>query len=66
MSEIYYKPLTHDLRNQINTSINNTVSELNACEQTAWVNMYKTSYKALATLIKGLPDGYPIPFRKEG
>ena len=61
----YYKPLTPKLRNDILGSINSQISELNTCQQTAFVSAQKVGLDALKNLFKALPDGYPIPL-KEG
>lgn len=38
----YYKPLTPKLRNDILDSINSQISELNTCQQTAFVSAQKS------------------------
>ena len=65
MNNTFYKPLTPALRNEINASIEQNVSEMNTCKPTAYTSIYLTGYKALKTIINGLPDGYPIPFTRE-
>ena len=64
MSEIFYKPLTPKLRNEIIESINNSIAELNTCEQNCLVNEQINAYKIFKKYIKNFPDGYPIPFKK--
>lgn len=61
----YYKPLTPALRRKILESADNELRELNECQETAYVSAYRIGYRALKTLIRGLPDGYPLPFTKE-
>ena len=61
MTDLFYKPLTPDLRQQINDSIRNSVRELNTCQNNVYVNMQKTALNATKTLIDALPDGYPMP-----
>ncbi|HCJ08299.1 MAG TPA: hypothetical protein DHV96_08045 [Lachnospiraceae bacterium] len=61
MTELFYKPLTPDLRQQINDSIRNSVRELNTCQNNVYVNMQKTALNATKALIDALPDGYPMP-----
>ena len=61
MTDLFYKPLTPDLRQQINDSIRNSVRELNTCQNNVYVNMQKTALNTTKTLIDALPDGYPMP-----
>lgn len=61
----YYKPLTPQFRSDILDGINSQVSELNTCQENAFVLAQKVGLNALQNLIKALPDGYPIPV-KEG
>ena len=63
--EVFYKPLTPDLRQKVIESINRNILELRTCEPNALVQVQITSYQAAKTLINGLPDGYPMPMRKE-
>ena len=60
-----YKPLTPKFRSDILDAINSQVSELNTCQENAFVLAQKVGLNALQNLIKALPDGYPIPV-KEG
>ena len=60
-----YKPLTPKFRSDILDSINSQVSELNACQENAFVLAQKVGLSALQNLIKALPDGHPMPV-KEG
>lgn len=64
MSETFYKPLTPDMRKQINDSIEKNIKELKTCEQNVLVNMQIQGQLALKNLIDSLPDGYLIPMRK--
>lgn len=57
----YYKPLTPDFRDQILSSINDKIREINTCNNTCFKEMYLASYGAFKELINSLPDGYPIP-----
>jgi hypothetical protein len=57
----YYKPLTPEYRDQILSSINDAISEINTCKDTYYKELYLSSYRALKTIINSLPDGYPIP-----
>lgn len=63
MSNTFYRPLTPELRNKINRSIDNNISELRTCERNPIVNIQITWNVALKNLIKNLPDGYPIPMK---
>lgn len=60
-----YKPLTPELRRKIIESIDSELKKLSECRETAYVSAYSVGYRALKTLIRGLPDGYPLPFTKE-
>ena len=61
----YYKPLTPTLRRKILESVDDELRELNECRETAYVSARRVGYRALKTIIRGLPDGYPLPFTKE-
>lgn len=60
----FYKPLTPQLRAEINDSISKEMRKLESCQNNSFVQMYKESYFALSYLINSLPDGYPIPITK--
>ena len=60
-----YKPLTPQFRSDILDGINSQVSELNTCQENAFVLAQKVGLNALQNLIKALPDGYPIPVKEE-
>ena len=59
-----YKPLTPELRRKIIESVDSELRGLSECRETAYVSAYRVGYRALKTLIRGLPDGYPLPFTK--
>lgn len=63
MSNTFYRPLTPELRNKINNSIDNNIYELRTCENNVFVNIQITGNAALKNLINNLPDGYPIPMK---
>lgn len=65
MSETFYKPLTPAIRQSLNESIDALIAELNTCKPNAFVNAQIIGYEAQRKLINGLPDGYPLPCRKE-
>lgn len=64
MSDTFYKPLTPELRNSINVSIDNNISELCTCQSNAFVSAQLIGYKALRSIISALPDGYPLPMER--
>lgn len=64
MGETFYKPLTPNLRADINSSIEKNIAELRTCKSNVFVNMQIASYEQTKRLINGLPDGYPIPMTK--
>lgn len=65
MSKEFTKPLTPEFRQNINESINSQIRELRTCEINAYVNMQLMGLQAWKNLINALPDGYPIPMRKD-
>ncbi len=65
MSREFYKPLTPKFRREINDSINSQLAELNTCERNAFVSMQEIALNATKNLIRALPDGYPLPMKKD-
>lgn len=63
MNNTFHMPLTPELRNKINRSIENNISELRTCERNSIVNIQIVGNVALKNLINNLPDGYPIPMK---
>lgn len=61
----YTKPLTPKLRRQIDESIERQMMELSECQNTSYVSALRTGLNVAKTLIHRLPDGYPIPIKKE-
>lgn len=59
-----YKPLTPNLREEINNTINNQIAELKTCELNCYVNFQLVALNATKRLINALPDGYPIPMNR--
>lgn len=59
-----YKPLTPNLREEINNTINNQIAELKTCELNYFVNVQLVALNATKRLINALPDGYPIPINR--
>lgn len=39
MSDIFYKPLTPEMRSDINKAIDRNLGELDTCQENAFVNM---------------------------
>ncbi len=64
MGETFYKPLTPNLRAEINNSIEKQMQELRTCQSNVFVNMQMERLRITKNLIGGLPDGYPIPITK--
>ena len=56
-----YIPLTPAIRESVNNTIDGRLSELDKCDQTAWVSMARIANEACKNLINALPDGYPLP-----
>ncbi len=66
MSEnTFYKPLTPKFRDEIISTIDKNITELNTCQNNAFVNMQITGQVALKNLFRNLPDGYPIPMERK-
>lgn len=66
-NEIHYiQPLTKQLRSDINSSIDIKLSELNKCDETPYVNLFKQVYGLQKAFFNALPDGYPVPMIKKG
>lgn len=61
-----FKPLTPQLRADIQDGINKNLAELDTCRNTAYVQMQRSGLGALQNIINALPDGYPIPIEKRG
>lgn len=64
MSNTVYKPLTPKLREDITTSIDRNIEELNTCKSNAYVNFQLCAHQMLKKLINALPDGYPLPMER--
>lgn len=65
MSKEFIKPLTPELRGDINTSIDAQIGELKTCQSNAYVNVQLVRLQAMKNLFNALPDGYPIPMKKD-
>ena len=64
MSETFYKPLTPNLRSEINSSIEKQMQELRTCRSNVFVSMQMERLRITKNLIDGLPDGYPMPMER--
>lgn len=58
-------PLTKDLKAGVNEEIDKRMAELNRCDNTPYVALYRVAYGVTRNLINALPDGYPVPVTKE-
>lgn len=65
MSKEFIKPLTPALRGGINTSIDAQIAELKTCQSNSYVNVQLVGLRAMKNLFNALPDGYPIPMKKD-
>ena len=63
--ETYLTPLTKEMKSSINIEIDKRVNELNTCDNTPYVALYKSVYGIAKSFINALPDGYPVPVTKE-
>lgn len=64
MNEEYFKPLTPSFRNDINLSIEKQMAELSTCSNNVFVEAQMSAFKALSNIINALPDGYPVPMKR--
>lgn len=63
-NETYLTPLTKDLKASVNSEIDRKMEELNRCDETPFVALYRVAYGVTRNLINALPDGYPVPVTK--
>lgn len=61
----YYEPLTPELRQGINETIEKELGKLNTCKPTAFVAARRVGLRTTKNLINALPDGYPVPMKSE-
>ena len=61
----YYEPLTPELRQGINETIEKELGKLNTCKPTAFVAARRVGFRTTKNLINSLPDGYPVPIARE-
>lgn len=59
--ETYLAPLTKDMKCSVNMELDKRMQELNRCDDTPYVEMYKALYGLTRNFINALPDGYPVP-----
>lgn len=59
-----YKPLTPSLRKDIDIAFDKQIADLQTCKPSALVNAQIEGLQMSKKIINGLPDGYPIPFKK--
>ena len=65
MSKEFIKPLTPEFRSDINISIDNQIRDLKTCQTNVFVLAQMRGLSELKNLINALPDGYPIPMKKD-
>ena len=59
-----YKRLTPQLRKGLIKKINNQISELQECDDNVLVTAQIIALKQTKSLIRSLPDGYPLPMKE--
>lgn len=59
-----YEPLTPSLRQDINIAFDKQIADLQTCKPSALINVQIEGLKMWKRIINGMPDGYPIPFKK--
>lgn len=60
-----YKPLTPNLRMKIDNAFDKQINELKTCKSNMLVMVQINALQTSKRLIHMLPDGYPIPLKKE-
>lgn len=65
MSKEFIKPLTPELRSNINKALDRQRAKLKTCESNAFVSVQLVGLQAWKNLINALPDGYPMPMKKD-
>ena len=60
-----YKPLTPNLRIKIDNAFDRQINELKTCKSNTLVMVQINALQTSKRLIHMLPDGYPIPLKKE-
>lgn len=61
----YYEPLTPELRQGINETIEKELGKLNTCKPAVFVAERRVGLRTTKNLINSLPDGYPVPIARE-
>lgn len=61
-----YKILTPSFRAEIDKGFNDSIAELQSCEQNSLVRMQIEGLKMWKRYIDGLPDGVPLPVKRRG
>ena len=62
----YIIPMTPEMRENINSALNDRIKEIETCEDTPLKGLYMLTYNSMKTLFNALPDGYPLPVKKDG
>lgn len=65
-NDTYIKPMTPTRRAEIDEGFENAINELLGCEQNSLVQTQIGALLAYKRLIHNLPDGFPLPFEKNG
>ena len=60
-----YEPLTPSLRQDINIAFDKQIADLQTCQPCVLVNMQIKGLQMGKKIINALPDGYPIPLKRE-
>lgn len=63
MSE--YRPLTPEFRRELKTIADEQSLDLDACQDTVFVEAQRLGLEAFMMLLNALPDGYPMPLKKK-
>lgn len=65
-NDTYIKPMTPTRRAEIDNAFDKQIEELKSCQQNSLVKLQIGSLLEYKRIIHNLPDGFPLPFKKNG
>lgn len=60
----FYKPMTPQMRRDIDRATDKAINELSECQNTPYVEMLKSLYEIQRNVLNSFPDGFLIPFEE--
>lgn len=66
MSETIIRPMTPQTRAETDNAFDKRIEELKSCQQNSLVKLQIGSLLEYKRIIHNLPDGFPLPFEKNG